>query len=410
MLGLSPHNVVGVGDAENDHTLLQVCEAGVAVQNALETLREGADLVTAAPHGRGVTELIDSLLRDDLADLAPARHAVEIGEGGGGVRVGLPPSGASVLIAGTSGGGKSTLAASILERLTAQRYQYCLIDPEGDHAAQENAVILGSPRGAPEIAEVMTALAKPEQNCVVNLVGISIGERPPYFEKLLLGLLDLRHRTGRPHWLILDEAHHVLPGARGEAADASSPPMPGVLMITVEPEEIAGPALAGVDFILAIGDPARVLASFGRAAGEPAPAISARRLEQGEAMIWRCHPPGEPCVFRAFPPTRTRRRHSRKYAEGDVRDSSFFFRGPEGKLNLRAQNLMVFLQIAEGLDAETWDFHLRRGDYEKWFRDIIKDPELADFAASQAVTNGDSGGRSREAIREKIRERYTAPA
>ena len=71
-LGYSPHNVVGVGDAENDHTLLQLCEAGVAVQNALMSLKEDADLVTQSPHGEGVTELIDRILRDDLADLGRA--------------------------------------------------------------------------------------------------------------------------------------------------------------------------------------------------------------------------------------------------------------------------------------------------------------------------------------------------
>ena len=49
------------------------------------------------------------------------------------------------------------------------------------------------------------------------------------------------------------------------------------------------------------------------------------------------------------------RRHSRKYAEGELpQDRSFYFRGPQGKLNLRAQNLMVFLQMAEGVDDETW--------------------------------------------------------
>src|SRR4051812_30590669 len=34
-LGLSPHNAVGIGDAENDHALLMRCECGVAVANAL---------------------------------------------------------------------------------------------------------------------------------------------------------------------------------------------------------------------------------------------------------------------------------------------------------------------------------------------------------------------------------------
>ena len=34
-LGLSPHNAVGVGDAENDHAFLALCECAVAVANAL---------------------------------------------------------------------------------------------------------------------------------------------------------------------------------------------------------------------------------------------------------------------------------------------------------------------------------------------------------------------------------------
>ena len=75
-----------------------------------------------------------------------------------------------------------------------------------------------------------------------------------------------------------------------------------------------------------------------------------------------------------------RRRHVRKYARGDVQDKAFHFRGPDERLNLRAQNLGLFAQIGEGVDDETWSFHLERGDYERWFRDAMKDPELADGA------------------------------
>jgi hydroxymethylpyrimidine pyrophosphatase-like HAD family hydrolase len=39
-LSLSPHNVVGIGDAENDHAFLTMCECGVAVDNALPLLKE----------------------------------------------------------------------------------------------------------------------------------------------------------------------------------------------------------------------------------------------------------------------------------------------------------------------------------------------------------------------------------
>ena len=83
----------------------------------------------------------------------------------------------------------------------------------------------------------------------------------------------------------------------------------------------------------------------------------------GEAVAWWRHPERAPVRFRSIPPRAERRRHLRKYAEGELGDSSFYFRGPEGKLNLRAQNLQIFLQMADGVDDETWIWHLRNGDY-----------------------------------------------
>jgi HAD superfamily hydrolase (TIGR01484 family) len=68
-VGFSRHNTVAVGDAENDHAMLNWCECGVAVANAVPAVRERADLVTRSPNGKGVVELIDRLLADDLADL-----------------------------------------------------------------------------------------------------------------------------------------------------------------------------------------------------------------------------------------------------------------------------------------------------------------------------------------------------
>jgi HAD superfamily hydrolase (TIGR01484 family) len=66
-LELSAHNVVGVGDAENDHAFLASCECAVAVANAIPMLKERADLVTRGDHGAGVIELVDRLLGDDLS-------------------------------------------------------------------------------------------------------------------------------------------------------------------------------------------------------------------------------------------------------------------------------------------------------------------------------------------------------
>jgi hydroxymethylpyrimidine pyrophosphatase-like HAD family hydrolase len=73
-LKLSPHNAVGVGDAENDHAFLAACGCAVAVANALPALKEHADYVTHGDHGGGVIELINRLIADDLADVNPRRR------------------------------------------------------------------------------------------------------------------------------------------------------------------------------------------------------------------------------------------------------------------------------------------------------------------------------------------------
>jgi HAD superfamily hydrolase (TIGR01484 family) len=72
-LGLSEHEVVGVGDAENDHDFMSLCARAVAVANALPATKEHADFVTAGDHGAGVAELIDMLVDTDLAGLAERR-------------------------------------------------------------------------------------------------------------------------------------------------------------------------------------------------------------------------------------------------------------------------------------------------------------------------------------------------
>lgn len=66
---LSAHNAVGIGDAENDHSLLHLCEFSAAVANALPALKETADFVAAADHGAGVSELIDRIIATDLQDV-----------------------------------------------------------------------------------------------------------------------------------------------------------------------------------------------------------------------------------------------------------------------------------------------------------------------------------------------------
>jgi hydroxymethylpyrimidine pyrophosphatase-like HAD family hydrolase len=65
-LGVKPAATVAVGDAENDLVMLSMAGAGVAVGNALDSVKQRADLVMLGRAGEGVEQLVDELLRDDL--------------------------------------------------------------------------------------------------------------------------------------------------------------------------------------------------------------------------------------------------------------------------------------------------------------------------------------------------------
>ena len=88
---------------------------------------------------------------------------------------------------------------------------------------------------------------------------------------------------------------------------------------------------------------------------------------------------------------------------------AFFSVAPRGELNLRAQNLVIFVQIAKGIDDETWNYHLRHGQYWAWFRDVLKDPDLADTASSIEQSEGLAASDSRGEISHAISRKYTAP-
>jgi hypothetical protein len=321
----------------------------------------------------------------------------------------VEPYGQNLLFAGASGGGKSTLAKVFLESLVDGGYQFCVIDPEGDYEDFEPAVVLGDGSRVPSTSEVLQLLKDPAQNAAVNLIGVPLDKRPAFFSGLLVELLEMRSRTGRPHWIVLDEVHHVLPREHLPGTITLPHELSNVVMVTVFPEEVLPEALARVDTLFAVGDaPERTIAAFAETVGELIPPVRQRKLDKGEALAWRR---GEPVRRFTSAPTRfEHRRHRRKYAEGDLGpDLSFYFRGPKQKLNLKAQNLVLFSQIAEGLDDETWLYHLRRHDYSRWFLDVIKDEELAAQAEEIESKKKLSGEESRSLIREAIAGRYTLP-
>src|SRR5438309_4336919 len=236
-LRLSPPNAVAVGDAENDHVFLTEAELGAAVANALPTLRERADLVLRSPAHRGVEELIAQILDDDLRAAAArtTRRNLLLGEGEKGRPVTVRPVSGPLLFAGPPRSGKSTAAKGFVERLIDARYQCCILDPEGDWTEFERTVQIGETRRAPTVHEVAHALSLPHEEVVVDLLGVRHADRPRFFSALLPRIQELRATTGRPHWLVVDEAHHFLPPLDQPTKESLLPDLCGVVAITVNP-------------------------------------------------------------------------------------------------------------------------------------------------------------------------------
>jgi len=67
------------------------------------------------------------------------------------------------------------------------------------------------------------------------------------------------------------------------------------------------------------------------------------------------------------------------------------------------------MQIADGVDDETWVHHLRAGDYSQWIAAAIKDRTLAE-QVREIEQGGLSPSGSRRQIRAAIEARYTLPA
>ena len=186
----------------------------MAVANAVPSIRKLAAFVTKREVGQGVAELIDELIADDLSHTHGRldKNAITIGTRADGTPVTVPPYGINVLIAGPSGSGKSTIASGVIERLMQRTYQLCIVDPEGDYGTLPEVFTLGNERHAVTATEVLAFLEDTKVNINVNLLGIPLADRPLFFGRSSCRTCKpCGTWTGRPHWIVLDEAHDMIP-------------------------------------------------------------------------------------------------------------------------------------------------------------------------------------------------------
>ncbi len=408
-MGMSVWNTVAVGDAENDEAMLRVCSGSAAVENAVQPLKDIANVELTKARGAGVQELITKILQNDLHDVSQdLKNGLTLGESLQEEPFTIPVHGESILVVGGPGGGKSRFALSLLERFTELGAQCCIVDPEGDYQQLDRSINLGNAQRAASIEEVVNALRQPTNHCVISFHGIEKSDRATYFDRLYLALAEIRSRTGRPHWIIVDEAHYAAPKDANTGARWSGQELQNMIFLTAYHDAVNIDIVKNVDWIISIADkPADAIAGCCKLIGQAPPEFPQPEvLREHLALAWRR---GDESArwFVGFEPESDRKRHAHSHYEGEMdREWQFVFRGPNSKLQLATPNLKQFINIATGVDDATWNFHLRLNDYSAWFRDVLKNEELASQAEAIEQDPSDDAHESREKMFRCIHKYY----
>jgi HAD superfamily hydrolase (TIGR01484 family) len=285
-LNLSPHNIVGIGDAENDHAFLGACEVGVAVDNALPLLKAAADFVTRNARGKGVVELIEELLADDLRtrESRLLRHRIVLGIEESGEEIQLGIHDFNALLMGDSGADNFVVVRALLGRLTAQGYNFCILDTQGECGAMEGAVTLGNVTQEPTLQEAQQLLSAYGANFIVNLAAMEVSKQVQFCLTLLQEIQKARLHSGRPHWLVFAEVHDLLAAAHEGALIM---PLEGVLLTSTCVQAIPASVFNPITSLLAIGkDRHKALTEFSAITNVAIRSRVAAGVNDGEALFW----------------------------------------------------------------------------------------------------------------------------
>ena len=420
-LRLSIHNTVGVGDAENDHDLLDACEVGAAVGWGSAALRAVADEVIEGAGPEAVADYIRRLSRQPrLAADQMGRRRLLLGYEHNGEAVKLAVRGRTILIAGEPGTGKSWLAGLLCEQLILQGYCLCVIDPEGDYRALEalpGVITLGGDDPPPQSRELFRALRHPDLSVIVDLSKISHPEKRDYLNALLPGLAAFRRRTGLPHKILLDEAHYFL-GTK-DSCNAIDPALAGYIFISYRVSTLGRFTQMASDTVVLVTretDPleaATLRALSGLAPATPAPPTIFPDLRANEAALLpgadEAH--GQIRRFQIAPRLTAHVRHQAKYLDMPVQESQALVFTSDGQPGPRTRTLKAFTGLLVTLPSGQIEGHLRRHDFSRWIDDVFRDhPLAAHLRRREAQVHTDEPREVAEGIAQAIRARYEAAA
>ena len=385
-LRLSLHNTIGIGDAENDHDLLDACEVGVAVSWGSPALREVADEIIDGTDATSVASYLNGLTRRLRLSVAQmGRRRLLVGHEHDGRPVHITIRGRTVIIAGEPGSGKSWLAGLHCEQLILQGYSLCIIDPEGDYLSLEGlpgVVVLGGDDSPPRIRELTQALRYPDVSVIIDLSRLSHSEKDEYLRELLPSLGALRRESGLPHKILLDEAHYYLGAPAGRRLiDAE---LAGYILVTYRVSQIDEEIRQAADTIVMVTretDPQeqRTLRDMCSIAAAEVPEALFQELRLGEAALL---PGAEEALgsvrrFRIGRRLTSHVRHRAKYVDMPVAEPSGFLFARAGRHGARARSLKEFVDFLDDLSDADLAPYIQRHDFSRWLGQVFRDCPLS---------------------------------
>ncbi|HEY7262054.1 MAG TPA: HAD hydrolase family protein [Trebonia sp.] len=357
-LGLSPHNTIAAGDAENDLALLHAAEVGAAVANAVPSLAAHADLRLGSPDGAGVAELLAGPLLAGQQRLCPRRRWLQIGTYDDGGPVLVPGSQGSVLISGDTGMGKSYLAGLLAERWIDAGYAVLIIDPEGDHVglAQRPGVHLVDAAAHLPSPTDLLAIARPGRaSLVLDLSGLPEEVKTRYLRRLPAAVAAERAEHGIPHWVITDEAHLTVPYEHDPSGPGSAEP--GTCIVTWRADLLPAAFRDTVDLTL-------------ETTTTP-PTDTSTLVPHATTLVNGQQPRRFTVAARISPHVR----HQHKYMAAPLPPERRFYFHALGEAGIAA-TLEEFSRHLRHCDPVVLAYHLSRGDFSRWVTGTLADQTL----------------------------------
>ncbi len=415
-LRLSIHNTIGIGDAENDHDLLDACEVGVAVEWGSPALRVVADEVISGTGPPAVAAYLLGLAqRLRLSSKQMGRRRLLLGHQHDGRPLHLAIRGRTVLIAGEPGSGKSWLAGLLCEQLILQGYCLCIIDPEGDYRSLEalpGVVLMGGDDPPPRARELTQALRYPDTTIVIDLSKLSHQEKQEYLRELLPLLATLRRQSGLPHKILIDEAHYYL--GEPDGSSLVDPELAGYILVTYRVSGIDPHVCATGDTVVIVTreTDAQELATLrslcdSSAEGVPEGVFQDLSLSEAALLPGAEESHGAILRFQIAPRLTSHVRHRTKYLDMPIAEPQAFVFTSDGRPGLRARTLKDFVELLGRLpDAELLPY-LRRHDFSRWLEHVFRDCPLATHV--KAIENRLATDRPRDLVNDivqAVRARY----